>query len=451
MKKEEETLENLSPKKLSALKISIKEGSFASMHKTITETYIPQLALALKASSFQIGILSALSGLVSPFAQFFGTKLMEKHPRKKIVLFFAFLQTLLFIPFALLGYLIWKGLWQSYSIPSLIVAYVLLSIFSGMIYPVWFSWMGDLVPERQRGIYFSKRHRIAAIATLITLILGLGLDIFESKGLLLLGFSILFIIAGIFSAISLILLRKQYAPAFKTKKDYYFSIFAFLKRFDSVGKFAVYYALLNAVLYIASPFFAVYMRENLQFNYLTITLISLSSTVFYILFAPSAGRFSDKYGNVRLFYLGATLISLNPLLWMFIKNPLVLIIIPQLITGLANAAIVISVTNFIYSMVSPAKRALCMSYTNILNGIGIFIGSIVGGLIIMFAPISALGPMLTVFLISGVLRLLVSFAFIGHLKEEEKNIKRLPDASIHLKHPLKGLIAEVEWLKRLHK
>ena len=48
---------------------------------------------------------------------------------------------------------------------------------------------------------------------------------------------------------------------------------------------------------IASPFFAVYMLEELKFSYYMYIAVILSSSIFYLLFLPLAGKFSDKYGN----------------------------------------------------------------------------------------------------------------------------------------------------------
>ncbi len=375
---------------------------------------------------------------------------MEYFPRKKAVLLLTAVQTLLFIPLALLGYFSWKGYLHANTIYVLIACYTILAIFAGLVYPLWFSWMGDLVPEHQRGIYFGKRHRVGAIAGLLVVVLGLGLDILDTHGLALLGFSALFLIAGVCAACSYFLLKKQYAPPFKLAKGYYFSLFSFLKRFDTVGKFAVYNALFNAAIMIASPFFAVYMRQDLGFNYLTITIVSLSSTIFYILFMPYVGKFSDRYGNVKLFFIGASLLSINPLLWIFIKQPVLLIFIPQVLVGLANAALMIAVTNFTYNMVSPEHRALCISYLNVLTGFGVFIGSLVGGLIISTSTFTFMRPILLVFLISGILRLIVAFGCIAGLREEEK-VKQLPSTQPSFTHPFRTLRTELDLLKHLYK
>lgn len=444
MKKESE----IQKKKTASLKESLKEGAAANIPVYINDTFIPQLALALKATSFQIGLISAISGLVGPFGQYFGERLMENKTRKQIVSSSVILEILFFIPIAILGYLSFIGFFREYLIYGLIFSYSLLIIFHNLHHPAWFSWMGDLVPEKERGKFFSTRYRIARVTSLIVILFGFMLDAIESEGLVLLGFSSLFIIAAIFRSISLHYMNKQYEPKLKLRKNYYFSIGSFIKRFDEVGKFAFYHALFNGAVMIASPFFAVHMRENLDFSYLTITVISLSQSVFYIIFAPIAGRFSDKYGNVRLFYIGSLLLTLNPLLWIFIKSPIALVFIPQLIVGIANAALAISVTNFMYNMVSKQRRALCISYVNIMTGVAIFFGALLGGLLMNGLTVGFMQPIIVVFLVSTILRFAISFGYISKIKEQEK-VKPVPKISVE--HPLRTVKHELEWLKHLYR
>jgi len=447
MKKEADKQNNSKNNK--ALSISLKEGAITSIQSNIDATYIPQYTLALNGTSFHVGILSAISGLLNPLASLLGDKLMESKKRKKIVLFSAILQILLFAGIAALGYLMYHNYFKQYLIYALIILYSLLWFIAGIGYPAWFSWIGDLTEKIERGKYFGRRNKILTLVGILLIPVGFILDYFETKGILLLAFSALFLIASLTRTISVYLLIKQYEPKFKLKKNYYFSMFDFLKRFDDVGKFAVYYALFTLVLMLASPFFAVYMREKLQFNYLEITLISLTSSIFYMIFSPLAGKISDKYGNVILLYLGCILLSLNPLLWIFLKDPISLSLIPQLIVGASNAALAISATNYIFNMSSKDRRALCISYMNILYGIGVFIGSLLGGIMLTIMPAYFANPFMIVFAISSLLRFAVSIFFIKRLKETEDRVKKFPKAKISLIHPLRTIHSEINLLRKI--
>ena len=384
-----------------ALKRSIVEGSAVSAASGFSDSFITPFALAIGSNSFHIGVLSSFSGLVSPIGQLFSSKLMEKHSRKRIMVGAKSLQNLFWFPIIVLAYLFWKGIIDLYLPYFLIIIYALIIFISGIIHPAWFSWMGDLVPEKERGKYFAKRNILAGFVGILAFIIGAFLlDYFKTKGFVLLGFSIIFVIGMVFRSISTKITRKIFNPDFRVRRGYYFSFWDFLKNYDNFGKFAVYQAAFFFAVMISAPFFAVYMLEDLNFSYVTFTIVSLSSSVFFLLFSPLTGKFSDKYGNIKLLYVAGFLFPLVPLLWIFFKSPISLILFPGLISGIANAAFVIGITDFTYDAVSPQKRGLCVAYTGLLSGIGVFLGSIIGGILVQYLTITFIKPIFFVFLCS---------------------------------------------------
>ncbi len=425
-----------------ALKMSIKEGAAANITTNLGDSYIIPVALALKAQPIHIGILSSFSGFLYQIAQFFGSRMMETYSRKKIAVYFVFLQALTWLLIAITVFSVWKNLFNGYSIWLLIILYSLLMFLGGVAYPPWFSWMGDLVPEHERGKYFGRRNRIASTYGLIAVMLAaFFLDYYKTKGYLLLAFSILFALASISRFISYLLLHKQYSPQFRQRKKDYFSLWAFLKRYDNFGKFAVYQGFLNLAIMIASPFFNVYMLEELKFSYTTFTIATVSYTIFYLAFLPLAGRFSDKYGNRRLTIITNIFFTITPILYSLVKTPLAVILLPQLSAGIASAASVISFSNFTYDAVSPKHRSICITYTNIMIGIGTLLGALIGGLIVNYIHPIGINAYIFVFVVAAVSRFLVAVIFLPKIKEVRK-VKRLPSEYTFFTHPINFLHAE---------
>ncbi|MCX8159253.1 MAG: MFS transporter, partial [Candidatus Pacearchaeota archaeon] len=339
LKKEKYKHHHILQLKNHALKTSIKEGSFASISSNLGDGFITPFALALNAQPIHIGFLSSFSGFLSQLAQYPGIKLMEKYPRKKIVLCFVFLQAIIWLFISLLGILMWKNILQNYLIYFLIIFYSILVLFGGIAIPAWFSWMGDIVPPEKKGEYFSKRNRITSFfGTSAALIGGFILDYYKTKGLALLVFSVFFALAFLFRFVSYLLFKKQYAPKFKQKKSDYFSIWAFIKRYDNFGKFAVYQGFFNFSVMIASPFFSVYVLKELNFSYTMFIMTTVSYTIYYLIFLPIAGKFSDKYGNIKLTIIANSFFILTPILYSISKTPLSVILLPQLSAGIASAA-----------------------------------------------------------------------------------------------------------------
>ncbi len=423
--------------KRKACKISINEGSASSAGSGFGDSFIVPFAEALKANAFHIGLLSAFSGLISPIAQHFGNKLMEKFSRKQIVKEFVLLQALVWIPIAVLAFISWKSI-PSYFPWILIALYVLVSIFGGLAHPAWFSWMGDIVPENHRGKYFSRRNLITGIIGIVAAILGsLLIKQFKITGLTFIGFGILFFLSFAFRFTSFSYFKKQYDPKFKLNKKSEFSLVDFIKRFDNYGKFAVYQAFFNFAISIASPFFSFYLLKELGYNQnlFLFMIISMSSSVFTLMFYPLAGKLSDKYGNLSLLYIANIFFILSPLVWLFSQNLYWLILVPGIVAGIANAAYSIGTTNFTYDSIShPEKRGTCIAHTNLLVGIGVFLGSILGGLLLKyFSSIQlAFNAFFIIFILGALARLVVAIYFLPKL-EEVKSVKKL---AIHI-HPFK--------------
>ncbi len=442
--------EYLKHSKEHALRTSIAEGCSQTVAVNMSSGFLTPFLLALGGNSFHVGLLSSLNGLADPVGEITGSKMMENHSRKKLVIHAKVWVALLQVPMIFLAYLFWKGSFVS-TLPWIIILLWGLAIpfIFGIGYVAFLSWLGDLVPAERKGEYFAQRNKIIGIVGLITfLITGFLLDLFKTKGYILLGFSILFGIAIFFRLISANYTSKVFNPHFRAKKKSYFSFVSFLKRYDNYGKFTVYQAIFNFAIMISAPFFAVYMLEDLKFDYTTYTFISLSSMIFYLIFSPLAGKFSDRYGNIKLMYIGAFLFPVVPLLWIFLQHPIALAIVPGLVSGLANAAFVMASTDFSYDLTSKEKRGICFSYSALLTGFGILAGSFIGGVLVQYVPINFMKPLFFVFVLSSVLMAFASLYFLPQLKEY-RSTERIRGLHLDLVHPVKTIHSFVVWSRSL--
>jgi len=408
-------------KKEETRRVSIKESAFSHITANSGDSYISAFIVALTSNPLPISFLSSFPAILSPIAQIYGSKLIESKSRKEIVTKFVFLQALMWLPIALMGFLFYKGILLTYLPYLVVLFYSILAFLGGITGPAWFSWAGDIVDEKQRGAYFSRRNKIGGTVGLIVFIIGAFLlDLFKTIGIVSIGFSILFAVACTSRLVAYMFFKKEYEPKFKLEKDYYFTFWQFVNRHGNFFKFTVFHSLLSFAMALAGPFFTAYMLLDLGFGYLTYTTVVLSSTLYYILFLPFVGRFSDNYGDKQLLYISSILFALYPLLWFFIESPIVLIFLPQLIAGFATAAFSIAVTNFVYSTVTPQRRAICVAYMNVLIGIGVFIGAILGGIIVKTWHPSNINPILFVFLVSAGLRFIVPIILIPKIEESKK-------------------------------
>lgn len=446
--KKESILQN----KNKSLKVSIKEGSASTFSNGISASYITPFALKLSSKEINIGFLSAFSGLISPIAQLFSSKLMDHFSRKKIVRTAVLLQAIMWLPLVLLAILKYFDIWQNALIYILILGYSLIAALSGISFPPWFSWMGDLVPEKERGKYFAKRNTILGTVELIAVFLGaLILKSTENTTYALIGFSIIFFLSFITKLISFSILKKQYSQYPAKVKKYEQSITKIFKENKNFRNFAFYQFWLNFAIFFASPFFAVYMLNELKFDYITYMLISFSGALFYLLFNPLIGKLSDKYGNVRLFAIENIFFALNPLLWVLTGSPFWLFILPGIAAGIANSAAILSFNNFSYDYLTKKERGTGIAYASLFAGAGVFLGSIIGGLLLNFdISLFHLNKFIFIFILAFILRSAVALIFLPKIKEQKK-VKRIPHLHLSILHPFKSINSEIAWARHIFK
>jgi MFS family permease len=141
---------------------------------------------------------------------------------------------------------------------------------------------------------------------------------------------------------------------------------------------------------------------------------------------PLWGKFADKFGNLKVIRMTGAFVFLVPLAWLL--TPLLMVISPtaaiiyliieEFITNFIWAGFNLSAVNFIYDAVTQQRLALCIAYYNILNGIGVFIGATLGGFISSLNfNFLGLSPILFIFLISGIARLIVYAFMMPKIKE----------------------------------
>jgi MFS family permease len=431
---EEEQLDILNKKKTMAL--SIKEGAVASVSTGTGSYFITPYAIALGFNNLQIGIFNSIASLLPPLFQYKGSRMMETWNRKKLITTFVTLQALMWFPMLLLAWLFWRNLFVSYLPYLLIIFYTLLATFGAIAGPAWFSMMGDIVPDDHRGRYFGKRNRITDFVVLVTFVASaFMLDYFKTHGMVLIGFSLIFFIAGIFRLISASMLSKYYDPKFKTTKDYYFSFGSFLREIwqHNFSRFSLFYSMFYFAVSVGGSFFDVYMLRYLGFSYISYMVVVLSTSVFSLLSWPLWGKISDICGNKKLMAIGAIMVSAMPFFWIFHNSPIYLALVPQMLSGAGWAALGLASSNFIYDVVSKPKRALCLSYHNMLVGALAFIGAIIGGLLAQYLPNFQFSNLLILFAITGVLRLAVALIFLPHI-DEVKKVKNADISKMFLRY-----------------
>ncbi|MBR9691482.1 MFS transporter [Candidatus Woesearchaeota archaeon] len=418
------------PKRIKkSLFYSIVDGSFWSVMFGMGEKYLSAFAVFLKATNVQIGLLTSLPLLFSSLSQFLSLKLIDVFKtRKKFIVTSSIIQALTWLPILLVFFF---GKFRVYFLILFAVVYWV----SGMIaVPAWNSWMGDLVDAKIRGSYFSKRNRITGLVIFVSFVSGgIILDLFKNGAdRQYIGFAIIFLVALVSRLMSAFFLSKKYEPYVEIRAEHKFSFTAFLKqaRFRNYGLFVIFLTMMNFSVYLAAPFFVAYMLYDLQLSYLMYMMLISTAFITKYLSLPVWGELLDTYGTKKLLQLTGFLIAFSPLFWLFSTKYYFLILI-QMYGGIMWAGFELASFNFVFDTTTTEKRARCVSYYNVINGIMIFLGATIGSLIIKYNNVFWTKYYL-VFLISGILRLGTAAFFLPKLKEVRK-VKEISYNRIFLK------------------
>ncbi len=403
-------------KKKKSLRVSVAEGSFASVMQSAFDQFIIPFAVVLNASVAQLGFIRAFPQLGSALVQLlvpgFATRFGSK---KRIIVAVVAMQATMWV------LLVATALWIK-NVYALIFAATLIAVFGGFAYPLWSSWMGDLTSKHDRGRYFSQRNQfIGGVSFAAIIVFGLMLDHFEGAGRVFIGFAILFSIAMASRFISAVLLARMHEPLCAKAEESPFGFVDFLRGLNSTnfGRFVLFMILMSFAINLASPFFAVYVLQDLHYNYIEYTVFTLIGTLVSFLFVTYWGAKADRMGNKAIFTTTAMVMPIMPLLWLFTRD-FYLITLIQAFGNFAFAGLALSASNFVYDAIPSERRTKAISYFNVLNGLAIFAGASIGGLILSAIPLYAFmfsSKFHELFIISSVVRLAVVLAFFRAVRE----------------------------------
>jgi MFS family permease len=419
-----------------SLAYSVKDSAAVNSTVGFGDHYLSAYGVAMNATNSQITMLTSVPNLIAPLAQLFTPKVMEKVPRRKIFSVSILIQSLLWVPIILVALFFINGLKNAPLF--LIIFFTLYAIAGNFAGPAWASWIGDLIDKKNAGNFFGFRNKIGGACALVSIIIGgLILNFFDKTiapitgktWMVLVGFSIIFFFAMIFRLISRHYVLKQYEPPFKTQEGYYFSFLSFVKKSykNNFGRFSIFVACIVIATNIGGPLFTLYVLKELNFSYMQYTIYILASTVSSFIFMSFWGKFSDKYGYVRLIKITGFMVPFVAFLfgapyffWQANAHATLtfwFIVGVQFFSGFAWAGFNLASGNFVYDVATPQRRSLCVAYSSILNGIGVFIGATIGGILSTILPITFMSKILFVLLLSGVCRLIVILIFYNKIRE----------------------------------
>ncbi len=384
--------------------------------------YLVPFGLFLGATTRQIAILVAVPHLLAASAQPFAVGVVRRiGSRLRWVVWGACLQAALFIPAAFLAVI---------SFPSRVAALTILiagiRILGSLVGAAWGSLVSEYLPPEKRGSYFGWRAGVVGMAGVAGVVSGGLLLTWFGQFSTASGFLLLFLLAAILRFVSAGLLAQMAELPLSPSPDSDFTFFMFLQRIreSNFVRFVLYTASITLAAHVAAPYFSVYMLRDLQWSYLRYMSVHLAAVLAGLVAFPLWGRHADVVGNAQILKITGFLTPWIPFLWLVSDSPFYLAAV-ELFAGFVWGGFTLCATNFIYDAVSPQKRVRCLGYFNLINGAAIFVGSLAGGFLADRLPPLGGHSLLTLFVLSGLLRLGACVLLSSRFQEVRQSARRV--------------------------
>lgn len=401
------------------LKTSYHAEMFRVLMVGLCQDYVTPFLLLAGGTAFHVGLLSSLVNVTGSLATLPSADLARKAgSRKKVIVIFTACQAAALITLSILAL---THLGQPYPV-------IIISVFSGaagaLTQPCWFSLISNLVADDRRGVYFGWRARNIGLLTIAATFTAGCLLGFLEKIDAYTGFIILFGLAGTARLISALFVSRINEPAIPYAKHHDFGFWAFVMRYrqSNFVRFVFFIAGMNFSIGLAAPYFAVFMLEDLSFNYFYYTLINIIAPVVLYLIIPRWGRHADRIGNLKVLSFIAPLFAINPVMWSISQN-FFWLLIAEVISGFLWSGFTLASSNFIYDAVTPEKRTRCIAYCSVINAVALGLGTFLGGKLLDYLPEVNGHRMLCLFLISATLRVIAGLTlprFVNEVRPVEK-------------------------------
>jgi MFS family permease len=375
-----------------ALKNVINDGLATRVMVTLTGgVFLVAFALKLGASNSVIGLLAAIPSLVQ-LIQIPSVYLVEKYRvRRAISVYTSAISRISWLFIALIPFL--------FSIETglifLISVFLLKTILGTVSLCSWNSWMRDLLPQDQLGVFFSKRMRLAtALGIPVTFAAGFYLDYWKKihPDYELYGYSLLFFLgflAGMLGVYFLTTIPEPRMPPTEVKVHFYKLIMRPFKD-DNFRNLVRFLGSWNFAVNLAAPFFTVYMLKRLELDMSLIIALTVLSQLTSLAFYGIWGRFSDRFSNKSVLSVSGPLFILCILAWTFTTMPdtyiltMPLLIIIHIFMGISTAGVTLASGNIGLKLAPKGQATAYLAANSLVNSISAGIAPILGGSFVDF-------------------------------------------------------------------
>lgn len=403
-----------------SLRASSIDGSLSTVFSNITGgVLLSSFLIDLGASPFEIGMVASLpmlANLLQPFGALLSNRSHSRHDYG----IWTFLPARLLWLVLLVG-IILRGANTDISKELVYLTLTLVvtsNILAAMGSASWMSWLAALVPKKLRGRYYSVRSIVSNVTGLLCLPIA-SFIVANWQGGSITGYGLVLSVGILAGVVSLtcqhfmidINPQKYQAELEQAPECHQTNLFNNLVapfQDRNLIFFLTYIAFWGFAVNLSTPFFNLYMLENLDVDITWVTLLSSLSSGANMLMLLVWGRFSDRFGNRTLLIFVGIAIAFTPLFWLLtglsqVQEQLWLyLIIFHLFLGGTWAAIDLGGNNIQIGIAPMEHHATFFAIVSAIAGVSSALGTSLGGALAQYAHYEGI---FGVFFLSAILRL----------------------------------------------
>jgi MFS family permease len=349
--------------------MSILNGANATVSINLTNNYFSLFAISvLGASNYQVGLISslpALTGMIASIpAAMYVNNLEEKKKMTAVGVLFTrlFLFLMALVPMVPHHFATW----------FLILLIALMNMPGTFVNIAWQAFIGDLIPENRRSMFFSARNKITTIVGMFTtLIVGIVMTKFNKINPS--PYQTIFVIAFLFGLLELYFLMKHKEQ--KTEKDPSVKTNIISKevfKHKPYLYFLICGLFFNFAWQMSWSLFNIYQVKTAHATALWISLFVVANQLTQVLTFTWWGNMANKHGNVKMLIYVSLGMATAPFLTMLSTN-LIYLVIVNLLTGAFVSGTVLLLFNTLLETSKKENRTVFIANYNFLLAFVAFI------------------------------------------------------------------------------
>ena len=330
-----------------------------------------------------IGMSDALTGILSSFISLcclfqLPSVLIRRHRVKPLVIALNAVQQLTFVFVFFLPLFGWSSTVNSVLFT---LCFFLAYALSNLARPKRMNWHISLIKDGERGSFTAVKEVVSLIVGMgFSYLMGARMDTYTASGELqkmfrICGAVVLFLMVA--HTVSLLLTdEKPQEVAEKTDNDR--QGFRSVLTDRTVRHIVLLSLLWNVALYCATPFYGTYQISELGFSLRFVTLTTLVGSVVRVLVSGRLGKYADKRSFAAMLKpcFGVMCIGFLCVAFAVPANGKWMFILYNICYGFAMSGINSGITNMVFDIVLPEKRADAFALTQSVSGVVGFVATL---------------------------------------------------------------------------